>query len=72
MMRNCTEDHTGEHPPNCTIEEARQLLTEIRSGYQSLSSRRRALIQHSISFAATRARILTVRDEEQQCFESAL
>jgi hypothetical protein len=72
MMRNRTENNNPEPRPNCTIEEARQLLAEIRSGYQSLSIHRRVLIQQSISAAAARAQIFIGRDEEPQCFESAL
>jgi hypothetical protein len=71
-MRNCTEGQNPEPRPNCTIEQPRELLEQIRSRYQSLSSRGRTQIKHSIAAAALRAHNFTGKDGEQQCFESAL
>jgi hypothetical protein len=69
--------HRTDHPHpgralNCTIEEARQLLADIRAGYRSLSSNERALIKHTISAVAREQSVTTTQDEGKQCYGSAL
>jgi len=71
MMLHRSEQQDPARRQNCTIEQARQLLEELRAGYRTLSTSDRDYIKHTIS-AVERARVTTARDEGKQCFESAL
>ena len=69
MMPQLTEtlEHTAR--PQCSIEEARELLEALRAAYQSLGLAERSAVKGFIAQSQPKQRMQEI-DEVRECFES--
>lgn len=70
MMPQLNEMTERIPEPQCTRQQARRLLEELREAYQSLSPAERGLVKAAIA-KAQRAEVLQEIEQEQECFGSA-
>jgi hypothetical protein len=70
MMPQLTETLEPTARPQCSIEQARELLEALRIAYQSLSFVECTAVKGMIG-RAQRKQLMQEIDEERECFESA-
>jgi hypothetical protein len=69
MMPQFTKTLEHAARPQCSIEQARELLEALRSVYQMLGSAERGAVKSLIG-QAQRKQLMHEIDEERECFES--
>ena len=68
-MPQLTETLEHAAQPQCSIEQARELLVTLRAAYQSLCLAERSAVKSLIG-QAQRKQLMQEIDEERECFES--
>ena len=69
MMPQVTETLEHAARPQCSIEQARELLEALRAAYQSLPFAKRSAVKSLIG-RVQREQLMQETDEERECFES--